>query len=40
MLDEFQRRKGLGFGVHIADLLTAFVRLAIKYDFCNLLSIL
>jgi len=38
MYDEFQRRKGPGFCVYIADLLKAFVRLAIKYDFCNLLS--
>jgi hypothetical protein len=36
MHDEFQRRKRPGFGAYIADLLEAFVRLAIKYDFCNL----
>jgi len=35
MRDEFQSRKGPGIGVYIADLLKAFVRLAIKYDFCN-----
>jgi hypothetical protein len=38
MHEEFQRRIGPGFGVYIADLLEAFVRLAIKDDFCNLLS--
>jgi hypothetical protein len=38
MHDEFQRRKGPGLGVYLADLLKAFVLLVIKYDFCNLIK--